>query len=105
METTCPISLAAAAVGGQATLAKAIGVTPALISQWKNRVRPVAPAQCPAIEQATGIRCEQIRPDVRWLRGNDGAVHGYVVLIHEGAATGDFESKASNSADRFIVNE
>jgi len=56
-------------------LARAVGVAPAVVSQWKNGVRRVPPSRCPAIEQATGgaVRCEDLRPDVDWayLRGTN----------------------------------
>jgi DNA-binding transcriptional regulator YdaS (Cro superfamily) len=37
---------------------------------WKARGR-VPAEHCPSIEAATGIRCEDLRPDVNWsvLRG------------------------------------
>ena len=55
-------------------LAREIGVTPVLVSQWANGVRRVPAERCPQIERATGglVRCEELRPDVDWavLRGN-----------------------------------
>ncbi|CAI06121.1 hypothetical protein ebB253 [Aromatoleum aromaticum EbN1] len=68
-----PILLACESVGGQATLARALGVTPAAVSQWVTGVRPIPAERCPAIERATAgaVRCEELRPDVDWgyLRG------------------------------------
>ena len=51
--------------GGQAQLAEACGVVQSAVAAWVKRGR--VPAQyCPAIELATGIACEQLRPDVAW---------------------------------------
>lgn len=56
-------------------LARAVGVAPAVVSQWKNGVRRVPSGRCPAIERATNgaVRCEDLRPDVDWayLRGTN----------------------------------
>ncbi len=47
-------------------LAKAIGVTPVLISQWGCRRRQVPAERCRAIETATGgqVTVHDLRPDV-----------------------------------------
>lgn len=70
-----PIETAAKIVGSYARLARALGVSPAMIYQWANRVRPVPADRCPAIERATNgaVRCEDMRPDVDWayLRGTE----------------------------------
>ncbi len=59
--------------GGVTGLAKALGVTPPTVSQWKKGVRQVPADRCPDIERTTSgrIRCEDLRPDVDWeyLRG------------------------------------
>lgn len=65
-----PINRAIDKVGGIVALAKALKVSShSVINQWRlNRV----PAEyCPEIEALTGVRCEELRPDVRWavLRG------------------------------------
>lgn len=46
-------------------LARAIGVSPVLISQWKTGARPVPIDRCPAIERATGgaVTRRDLRPD------------------------------------------
>lgn len=46
-------------------LAKEIGVTPVLISQWRNGIRPVPIERCFPIEQATGgkVTRKDLRPD------------------------------------------
>ena len=62
---------AAEVVGGQAALARKLGVAPPTINQWVNGTRPIPAERCPEIEAATGVRCEDLRPDVDWayLRG------------------------------------
>lgn len=54
--------------GAAAKLAKALGVSPVLISQWRAGTRQVPAARCPSIERETGgrVRCEELRPDVDW---------------------------------------
>jgi DNA-binding transcriptional regulator YdaS (Cro superfamily) len=49
-------------------LAQKLGVSPVLVSQWRNGVRDVPAERCPDIEAATGgaITCEELRPDVNW---------------------------------------
>lgn len=67
------ITQAASAVGGQAQLARLLGVTPPTVNQWISGTRQVPAERCPAIERATNgaVRCEELRPDVDWsvLRG------------------------------------
>jgi len=62
------ISRACKYVGGQAALARAVGVPPAFVFQWLNNKRPVPVSRCPAIEQATNgaVTCEELRPDFDW---------------------------------------
>ena len=51
--------------GNQSALAVLIGVSPQAVSNWM--VRQNVPAEhCPNIEKATGVRCEELRPDVNW---------------------------------------
>jgi DNA-binding transcriptional regulator YdaS (Cro superfamily) len=52
-------------VGAGAALAKALNVTPVLISQWANMRRAVPLDRCVQIEQATNgqVTCEELRPD------------------------------------------
>lgn len=63
--------MATAAIGGQKKLADFLGVKPPTVNQWVNGVRRVPAERCPDIEAATGVRCEELRPDVNWavLRG------------------------------------
>jgi DNA-binding transcriptional regulator YdaS (Cro superfamily) len=75
------IEKAVIVAGGQALLARAVGVAPAVIWQWLNAVRPVPPVHCPAIEAATAVRCEEIRPDLTWERDDRTRVTGYRVPL------------------------
>ena len=61
--------------GGGMALARAVGVSAVIVSQWKTGSRAVPAERCPAIEKATAgaVRCEDLRPDVDWayLRATD----------------------------------
>jgi len=48
----------------RAAIALKLGVTQQTLTNWKQRGIPAD--KCPDIEQATGIRCEELRPDVNW---------------------------------------
>jgi DNA-binding transcriptional regulator YdaS (Cro superfamily) len=51
--------------GSQRDLADKIGITPVLISQWANELRPVPPERCVEIERATGgqVTRKDLRPE------------------------------------------
>lgn len=57
--------------GGQAALARELGVSIQVVGNW--RVRGVPVERCPDIERVTAgkVRCEELRPQVAWsvLRG------------------------------------
>ena len=56
---------AIAHMGGITALSRALGITGrSVVHQWRlNRV----PAEhCPDIERLSGVRCEELRPDVNW---------------------------------------
>ncbi len=57
--------------GQKAELARYLGVTPSMVSQWCGGDRPIRLEHCAGIEQLTGIRCEDLRPDVTWVRDKD----------------------------------
>lgn len=63
-----PILKAADLLGGQASLARAMGVQPPTVNQWAKGDRPIPAERCPQIEQLTkgSVRCEDLRPDVNW---------------------------------------
>lgn len=52
--------------GGQAALARRLGITPAAVNQWVVGSRPVPAERCRAIEAATGgaVTRYDLRPDV-----------------------------------------
>jgi DNA-binding transcriptional regulator YdaS (Cro superfamily) len=61
--------------GGGHALAKEVGVSQVMISQWKTGTKQVPAERCPSIEKATNgaVRCEELRPDVDWafIRATD----------------------------------
>lgn len=60
-----PLDRAIDAAGGITNMAKALELNShAVIQQWRlNRV----PAEhCPDVEALTGVKCEELRPDVNW---------------------------------------
>lgn len=60
-----PLERAIARAGGLTEMAKKLGVTGhAVIYQWKKTRVPAD--RCPDIEALTGVRCEELRPDVNW---------------------------------------
>jgi DNA-binding transcriptional regulator YdaS (Cro superfamily) len=70
---TKPLDRAIDACKGVGKLADAIGVGQSVVSNWKARNTPIDPAFCARIERATGatVTCEQLRPDVNWVRVKD----------------------------------
>lgn len=52
--------------GGTTATARALGISPPSVTEWKTRHIPVE--RCIQIEQLTGgeVRCEQLRPDINW---------------------------------------
>lgn len=70
------LNRAVAVIGSQASLAvgltaavKARGgepITSARIWNWLNRDRKAPAEFCPDIENLTGVRCEDLAPDVNW---------------------------------------
>ncbi len=76
------ITRAIAACGGQqADLARRLVVSPQALSQWVQGTRTVPAARCPDIERETGVRCEELRPDLTWTRNTAGKVTGYHVPL------------------------
>lgn len=58
-------------LGGPTAIARMCGIKPPSVFEWRQRGIP--PARCPAIERAIEGRmtCEELRPDVRWIRAPD----------------------------------
>lgn len=61
--------------GRQTWLAQRIQAQPQLVWQWANGVKPVPADRCPSIERESegAVPCEELRPDVRWIRVPDAA--------------------------------
>lgn len=71
METLAksPLDLACERANGSSRLAELLSargrkVSKASISRWKKERVPAE--ACPDIEALTGVRCEELRPDVSW---------------------------------------
>lgn len=60
MDDKSPLERAKERVGGQAALAKLIGVTAQAISQWDE----VPPLRVLDVERATGVSRSELRPDL-----------------------------------------
>jgi DNA-binding transcriptional regulator YdaS (Cro superfamily) len=57
------------AAGSQTKLGLLLGRKKAAVSRWK---REGIPAEvCPDIERLTGVPCEELRPDLTWVRVKD----------------------------------
>lgn len=58
-------------LGGPTAVARMCGVKPPSVLEWRKRGIPQE--RCPDIERATAgqWRCEQLRPDVVWVRVPD----------------------------------
>jgi len=71
-----PIERACEVVGGQTSLAKAIGVPVQFVNQIVKGGRRMPAEHCPKIERLTNgeVTCEQLRADVEWsvLRSRPG---------------------------------
>lgn len=78
MESIIALNRAIEIAGGQTALAILLGKKQGHVSSWLSRGGAPA-SECAAIEAATGIRCEDLRPDLYWLRDVRGAVTGYFV--------------------------
>lgn len=63
-----PIELAVEIAGGTVSLARLLKVSAPTVSEWIKRRRRIPAERCLQIEAATShrVRCESLRPDVRW---------------------------------------
>lgn len=66
-----PLEAAIKAAGGTSALATVVGLGQSAISNWRARGTAPDPSYCPAIERATGVSVEELRPDVCWHRVPD----------------------------------
>ena len=57
-------------LGGPTAVARMLGIKPPSVIGWHGKPPP---DRCPDIERATegSVTCEEIRPDVRWIRVPD----------------------------------
>lgn len=67
--------------GGQTALAKLLEVKQGHVYDWVNRDSGAPFEHCPAIEAATGVKCEALRCEVEWQRDENGLPVGYTVPI------------------------
>lgn len=69
-----PVERACRLAGGQAAVARNFGIKPPSVSQWCAKGW-VPLDRCVDLEKLTGVRCEELRPDVDWayLRGTEKA--------------------------------
>jgi DNA-binding transcriptional regulator YdaS (Cro superfamily) len=65
MQQADAIRRAIDSVGGLTELGEILGCTPQRIWNWTARGRPPVKV-CPKIEAATGVPCEELRPDINW---------------------------------------
>lgn len=67
------IRVAIKAAGSQTALAQLISLSQGTIGQWVTGARPVPVERCHEIERALrgAVTCEQLRPDLAWLRVKD----------------------------------
>lgn len=64
--STSAIEQAVMKCGGTTKLAQGLGLPMANVWQWKTGRRRVPAEWCPDIERLTGVRCEDLRPDINW---------------------------------------
>jgi DNA-binding transcriptional regulator YdaS (Cro superfamily) len=85
MEET-PLEEAVRLAGGQTALASALSTPERLVRQghiwaWLNRDEKAPAEHCPAIETLTGVVVERLRPDLEWVRDENGKPTGYHVRL------------------------
>lgn len=80
MDKRSALRQAIAVAGSQTKLAAKLGIRQPSIAEWLAR-NTVPIDRCTTIEALTGVRCEQLRPDVYWSRGPDGTVMAYTVPV------------------------
>ena len=77
MKKLSPIERACYLAGGQARLARVLGVMAPTVNQWIKGIRPIPLDRCVDIEKATNqmVTCEELYPDLDWayLRGSSSS--------------------------------
>jgi DNA-binding transcriptional regulator YdaS (Cro superfamily) len=69
-----PLDRAIKVADGITSMARSLGLSSHMvIHHWKKNGVPAE--HCPNVEALTGVRCEELRPDVNWavLRGKEAA--------------------------------
>lgn len=66
MQSTA-IARAVELAGGQTELARKVGSRQQQVWNWISG-RPVPDSRCPHVERSTGVPCEELRPDLPWVR-------------------------------------
>lgn len=61
------IDKAIAIAGSQVKLAAAIGAKQQMVAYWKKMGIVSDAGMCAAIEQVTGVRCEELNPNEDWV--------------------------------------
>lgn len=60
-----PLDRAVGLADGPTKMARALKLSgPAVVYQWQKTRTPAE--KCPDIEALTGVKCEELRPDVNW---------------------------------------
>lgn len=60
-----PLDRAIEAAGGITKMARTLGLNSHMVvHHWRSNGVPAE--RCPDIEALTGVRCEELRPDVNW---------------------------------------
>jgi DNA-binding transcriptional regulator YdaS (Cro superfamily) len=72
--------------GNQVKLAAAIGAKQQMVAYWKKTGIVSDAGMCAAIEQVTGVRCEELNPNEDWVTLR-------VVLCSPGRITGGSSKK------------
>ena len=67
--------------GGPQSLATILHLSRPAVAQWAAGKRPVPRDYFPAIEEASQVRCDDMCPDVEWIRDANGKAFKYVVTI------------------------
>ncbi len=68
-------------------LANLLQVSTSLVGHWLAGRRALDPERCPAIEAAIGVRCEELMPNLEWVRDAAGVVTHYQVPVVQQIAT------------------
>jgi DNA-binding transcriptional regulator YdaS (Cro superfamily) len=66
--------------GGELNLAHAINIPASVLSWWLRSQGSPAAYACIRIEDCTGIPCEELRPDLHWIRLGDEVI-GHIVPV------------------------